>query len=134
MRMTMFRHLIRASLLVLPFLCFIPGQASADPVGACCLVSTCSCQVLDQTTCVSQGGVYYGDGTNCDPNPCSFASGACCLHDGSCIMACPYDCTAHGGVFYGYGQSCTPSPCGTSSVPEMRTEIRSWGKIKSIYR
>jgi hypothetical protein len=39
------------------------------PSGACCF-SNGSCQVLTAQSCSTAGGVYHGDGTVCDPNPC----------------------------------------------------------------
>lgn len=36
--------------------------------GACCVDTTCS--VTTETHCDELGGVYQGDNTDCDPNPC----------------------------------------------------------------
>jgi len=50
-----------------------PGYANAGacaPItGACCFVDG-SCQVLTQANCTALTGVYQGDGTTCNPNPC----------------------------------------------------------------
>jgi spore coat protein A len=37
--------------------------------GACCLPSGL-CTVTSPASCLSQGGIYQGDGTSCTPNPC----------------------------------------------------------------
>ena len=39
------------------------------PTGACCFPDG-HCEVLLPTACAEAGGQYYGDGTDCDPNPC----------------------------------------------------------------
>lgn len=38
--------------------------------GACCLDGG-MCMVLSPAACLSQGGIYQGDGEPCDPNPCT---------------------------------------------------------------
>jgi hypothetical protein len=38
--------------------------------GACCLPAGGACAVLDEERCEAYGGVYQGDETSCDPNPC----------------------------------------------------------------
>jgi hypothetical protein len=48
--------------------------ASAD--GACCFYdSDCNllCEIISEVLCDAIGGVYQGDGTDCDPNPCCLA-------------------------------------------------------------
>ena len=39
------------------------------PTGACCFASG-GCLVGTQADCKTAGGLYMGDGTSCDPNPC----------------------------------------------------------------
>jgi hypothetical protein len=50
-----------------------PGSANAGScaavTGACCFVDG-TCQVLTEPNCTALTGVYQGDGTTCDPNPC----------------------------------------------------------------
>jgi hypothetical protein len=53
-----------------------PGSACRPP-GACCDPYN-SCTVTTQAECEAQGGTYGGDGTSCDPNPCS-PGGDCTL-------------------------------------------------------
>ncbi len=43
-------------------------SACPEP-GACCF-SDGSCQELLPTPCATAGGIFQGDGTTCDPNPC----------------------------------------------------------------
>jgi hypothetical protein len=46
----------------------------APPVtGACCLGDDCF--LIGQEQCVTQGGVYLGDGVPCSPNPCEPTAG-----------------------------------------------------------
>lgn len=45
----------------------------APATGACCVDADCSIQT--ESDCSGMGGTYQGDGTPCDPNPCS--SGTC---------------------------------------------------------
>jgi hypothetical protein len=47
-----------------------PNMCKKDaPTGACCL-PTGSCAIMNQKSCVGQGGSYQGDGATCTPNPC----------------------------------------------------------------
>ncbi|MFQ5413154.1 MAG: hypothetical protein ACE5E6_01720 [Phycisphaerae bacterium] len=39
-------------------------------LGACCIDPSPQCEVLTQAECLQLGGVYQGDDTVCDPNPC----------------------------------------------------------------
>jgi spore coat protein A len=56
----------------------IPGVTSCSPnpcdqpQGACCSALG-TCQVIGQADCVNQGDTFQGEGTTCDPNPCSGA-------------------------------------------------------------
>jgi hypothetical protein len=43
---------------------------SACPQPAACCFSDGSCQMLLATACVTAGGIFQGEGTTCDPNPC----------------------------------------------------------------
>ncbi len=92
----------------------VPGHNDCPPgnppTGACCFPD-CSCQVLTQADCESMGGVYYGDGTTCVPNPCTCPTGACCFPDGSCLLEPQAECENMGGVFQGMGTVCSPNPC-----------------------
>ncbi len=54
--------------------------------GACCFDE--SCVVLTQEECTTQGGLYEGDDTVCEPNPClpecgDTATGDCCEANGT---------------------------------------------------
>jgi len=44
--------------------------APADATGACCHTDG-TCDALSAAQCSAAGGAYQGDGTVCDPNPCS---------------------------------------------------------------
>ena len=47
----------------------IDYTAGGAPTGACCLPS--GCLELTSAECASQGGAYQGDGSTCEPDPCS---------------------------------------------------------------
>jgi FtsP/CotA-like multicopper oxidase with cupredoxin domain len=49
----------------------IDYTAGGAPTGACCLPSDCI--ELSSAECASQGGAYQGDGSSCEPDPCSGA-------------------------------------------------------------
>ncbi|MCB9465604.1 MAG: hypothetical protein H6682_18085 [Candidatus Eisenbacteria bacterium] len=89
----------------------LPCPYDGSP-GACCLADG-SCEVLFPEDCNASGGSYQGDGTVCDPNPCSggVGSGACCLQDGSCLVLIWDDCVAFGGDYQGDDTICDPNPC-----------------------
>lgn len=58
----------------------------------------------------------------------SFA-GACCFANGACMQGRIADCESLGGSYMGDGVPCFPDPCG--SIP---VEVRSWGRVKALYR
>ena len=75
------------------------------PEGACCFGTTCE-GPMSLNTCLEAGGVYKGNGSDCDPNPCI---GACCFPDGSCLeTAGQAECV---GNYLGDGTNCTPNLC-----------------------
>ncbi len=58
---------------------FLPGTQpflSNPAQGACCVDADCS--VVNQATCLTNGGTWLGSGSSCNPNPCptSFVSAA----------------------------------------------------------
>jgi len=87
------------------------------PNGACCLppVDPCGaspCIITTAFDCANQDGQYYGDGTGCDPSPCSPPPcGACCLPTGDCTYGTPADCENQGGQFQGQGTDCDTVVC-----------------------
>jgi hypothetical protein len=80
----------------------------AVPHGACCFPDG-SCQFLPDYLCAEAGGLYSGDDTDCDPNPCP--SGACCFDDGHCEIWTADWCGLLGGTHWGDGTVCDPNPC-----------------------
>ncbi len=86
-------------------------EATSDPEGACCLEDG-SCVVLNADDCDFEGGTYLGDGTLCDPDPCSHEkTGACCLSNGICIVVTASQCLESRGTYFGDGSLCKPDPC-----------------------
>ena len=74
--------------------------------GACCAVDG-SCALLTEGDCAAQGGLFLGEGTVCEPNPCPQPSGACCYPDGSCAVTLQADCP---GLWLPM-IDCDPNPC-----------------------
>ncbi|MBN1512345.1 MAG: hypothetical protein JXB13_10045, partial [Phycisphaerae bacterium] len=89
-----------------PFVALI-GTTYPDPEGACCFADG-SCAIMTVDGCADDGGVYEGDGTACDPNPCPQPEGACCYPDGFCAVTEEADCA---GDWLGAGTDCDPNPC-----------------------
>jgi hypothetical protein len=84
-------------------------SVTASNMGACCASASNSCTFTDSAGC---GGIYFGDGTSCSPNPCE---GACCTPgSGACTVAIPASCA---GTYQGSASSCTPNPCGGACCP-----------------
>lgn len=51
------------------------GGPTPPPItGACCVGSDCS--ITTESECSDLGGIYQGDNTPCDPNPCPQCAGA----------------------------------------------------------
>src|SRR4029077_12083705 len=75
--------------------------------GACCADLTCT-EVNSKCDCE---GIFF-EGEGCDPSPCDFTIGACCV-DGECFCCFSQEvCEAEpGGVYQGDGSDCTPNPC-----------------------
>ncbi|MBU0983519.1 MAG: hypothetical protein KKA42_06590, partial [candidate division Zixibacteria bacterium] len=66
-----------------------------ETVGACCQGGLCS--ILSASKCSEVGGVYSGDGTVCDPNPC----GSCCVGERGNVQLEPNCNPADQGVDVG---------------------------------
>ncbi len=93
--------------------------AEAPPqTGACCLDQSCTFGSADD--CAALGGNYLGDGSDCDPNPCS---GACCVSEECVGNTTQTDCTALGGTWH-VSESCNtflcpgPDYCTVESSPD----------------
>lgn len=85
------------------------GETAFVLAGACCIGD--ECQVVEEDLCIAEGGSYFGDGTDCDPNPCA-PLGACCDRFGLCGITTEDDCNAPGEQTYWHGgQTCDPNPC-----------------------
>jgi hypothetical protein len=82
----------------------------ACQVGACCgAEGTCSFE--SGAACLAAGGLFQGDNTGCEPNPCPQPSGACCT-SGICLDGISgEECTGNGVVFLGVGTECETSTC-----------------------
>ena len=82
---------------------------TCTPRGACCMGSSCL-TLVEPNSCVNIGGLYAGDGTDCNDDVCVL--GACCIPEtGECIENFGFECDALGGNYEGPGTSCDPNPC-----------------------
>ena len=47
------------------------------PIGACCNLSIAACEILGEEDCALAQGIYQGNGTVCDPDPCQVEEEVC---------------------------------------------------------
>src|SRR5690606_20317434 len=81
---------------------------AGEPDGACCFPDG-TCEITTEADC---GGIYQGDDSVCDPNPCpDTITGACCFPDGTCQELNDADCATQSGIYQGDGTVCDPNPC-----------------------
>ncbi|HUU84097.1 MAG TPA: hypothetical protein VM243_11395 [Phycisphaerae bacterium] len=87
------------------------GEVSCPTArGACCGANDSCLQFQEQGFCTNVlGGIYAGDGTDCDDQVC--VAGACCLIDGSCQEVVESECLGLGGTFQGVGSDCATAGC-----------------------
>jgi hypothetical protein len=85
------------------------SPSNPNATGACCLGDG-TCQVLTQSNCTAQGGVFAGQNVTCASANCP-QPGACCFANNTCTTALPAACLAQGGVFRGAGSSCGSVNC-----------------------
>lgn len=88
----------------------IPGNASCPGLGACCLADG-TCRLDRQPECEEAGGMFQGEGSVCDPNPCPPPVGACCFVEAECQILEEADCIDAEGAYQGHGTACEPDPC-----------------------
>jgi len=89
-------------------------------VGTCCNYSTNTCSVTTIVECSEQGGIFFGENTDCNSVNCCFdvpaVTGSCCLDKGECIdNVTEEECK---GVFR-KGVGCT-EPCAPPPVDIMK--------------
>src|SRR5256885_734322 len=88
----------------------LTGRAAAQTTGACCVrdaSGTVTCSVLTRAGCYNAHGLYRGDNTTCDNNPCTPpATGSCCLSGGFCIVTTAADCSSRHGTYNGDNTTC----------------------------
>ena len=83
----------------------LPLSITPAATGACCQPSG-ACAPVASGDCA---GVYSGDGTTCNPNPCPAPTGACC-NGQTCVALSASACGAGGGSFKGEGIPCQGQP------------------------
>ena len=85
------------------------------PIGACCHGATCA--IMTQAACTPGGGVYKGDNTSCDGNPCTpLVYGRCCVDDGYAglcyVVENAAECTALSPIgIFTPNETCAGCPC-----------------------
>jgi hypothetical protein len=84
--------------------------ACTPGVGACCLPSG-TCQVISQSNCLAQSGLYRGDGVTCAAANCPLPTGACCFTNGNCLNFTEANCATAAGTWLGGGTACNGSLC-----------------------
>lgn len=93
--------------------------------GACCF-SDGFCFETTFDDCISSGGDYQGDFTDCDQVNCG-TPGACCFPDGSCsLLPNSFECFLFGGEFQGdltdcKTASCPAPPPGACCIPDQQS-------------
>lgn len=86
--------------------------------GACCVGTDCT--IKTEACCNNDGGVYQGDDTVCDPNPC--VTPPCCenafFHDGNYYLTKQICLTGSSDYSQFEGDSCSASasPCSTTTI------------------
>lgn len=95
--------------------------------GACCFPDG-NCTPTTSEGCAAAEGIYRGDGTDCQPNPCPEPRGACCFQNGWCSVLTAPQCDASLGEYLGEGATCIPNPCqqpptGACCLPAGECEI-----------
>ncbi len=98
------------------------AQQVSSRRGACCSgLNSHDCTITTESDC---DGIYFGDGSTCDPTPCP-AIGACCdpSLDGTCVTAPETNCIEAGWIYQGDDTTCDPNPCGGCPCPPTVDEI-----------
>lgn len=87
----------------------------SDPcnIGACCLPGG-DCQMLHDSECLEQGGVFTIEQYGCELQPCEHL-GPCCRPDRTCFVTVQLLCS---GEWMGEGGSCLPNPCDPAAAPD----------------
>ncbi|MDM7916503.1 MAG: hypothetical protein QUU85_14760 [Candidatus Eisenbacteria bacterium] len=85
-----------------------PDLCGTNQFGACCLDD--ACRISQAEACEDAGGIFYGIGSTCDPNPCFSEFGACCDGD-VCALKTRLQCEADGGEWLGYIPCDPVNPC-----------------------
>lgn len=97
-----------------------------EDIGACCFLDG-SCQMLPESDCAAEWGVWLGAAIFCAPGACPAPLGACCLLDGSCVISSAETCQPP--MLWFAGVACSPSPC-----PPIAVEPSTWGRLKGDFR
>ncbi len=113
-----------------PCLCGDCG-GGGGATGACCDIDGACHITRGEAICKEIYGdtaMYQGDGTVCDPNPCTQPeTGACCT-DGECSILSESDCTDGGGTYQGDDTTCDPNPCFPACCPAAYTAFDGSGR------
>ncbi len=87
------------------------ASSVCDALSACCLPDGTCVTVNDEAVCMSGGGAWQGELSNCAEAACPDLRGACCAIDGTCTVVFEQDCLNAGSVFAGMGVDCGAAAC-----------------------
>ncbi|MBT4524294.1 MAG: hypothetical protein HOI88_08690 [Phycisphaerae bacterium] len=115
------------------------NPASA-PVGACCIPAAGTCIDFSQAVCISGGGIYQGDNSECATTDCQLYVGACCIEaTQACVAVSEITCNAGGGIYQGNDTACADIDCfapacpsdingdNTTDVSDILALVAAWG-------
>ena len=115
------------------------NPASA-PVGACCIPAAGTCLDFSQAVCISGGGIYQGDNSECATTDCQLYVGACCIEaTQACVAVSEITCNAGGGIYQGNDTACADIDCfapacpsdingdNTTDVSDILMLVAAWG-------
>lgn len=100
------------------FCVFLTGDVAIRAVvdcgvstGACCLQSGQCVDGQTSLSCVSAGGTFQGNGTECDQTNCPEPAEACCFLPEGCVDLTVDDCQTADGFSQGPGTECDTVIC-----------------------
>ncbi len=124
------------------------AQSEAGGNGACTLVGFGCLELLTGDVCISIGGQWYGEGSECGiADPCDSLgfcpprSVACCLGDGGCFAVVPDLCVEMGGTPTPAPAVCSDVTCdqpcygdvdgdGAVNITDFLDVLAAWGDCK----
>ena len=122
----------------------VADNCSIGPMGACCMPAAGACLDLREAVCISAGGIYEGDDTECATIDCQLSIGACCIEaTQACVVVSESNCNNGGGLYQDDDTLCGDIDCfapscpsdingdNTTDVSDLLTVIDQWGLTNS---